>query len=760
MQSSTRETTRLAGLADDVHVYRDEWGIPHVRATSSDDAFFAQGYVHAQDRLFQMDTARRRMEGRWAEWVGPDGVAGDTLARRLGVTQACRRDYDALDEESRQMLVAYTAGVNALLGGLDRLPLEYGLLGVEPEQWEPWHCIAAMRQRGYLMGSVWFKLWRAAALRVIGPDHVSSLRYDDGGTDRLCIPAGADAQRWIATLQDLSPAIDALAALAPADSTGGGSNNWAVAGRRTATGRPMLAGDPHRVFDMPAMYVQTHLACDTFDAIGLTVPGVPAYPHYAHNGAVAWCVTHAFADIHDLYVEQFSTDTSRYRFEDAWLPTRTRCERILVRDSDPVDVDVVETHHGPVIAGDPADGAALTLRSVQFADTDRSFDCLLPMLRAGTCEELFEASRGWGLIDHNVVAADTAGNIAHLVRAIVPKRPRLGGWLPVPGWMGEYDWDGDVPWESMPRTFNPERGYIVTANNRFVADSTDGPYLTTDCHPPYRARRIEERLSALPEATVDDMRDIHGDVQSLCAPVFQQALASTDVHDDASARIRDLIVGWDAQLTSTSVPAAAYTSFRWALTEVLAERSGLTEAAADPLVVEVAPGVDVRNQLWWTLPGLMRNNDSSLLDGWTWGDAIAEALRRTAAVVDDSPWGARHPATMIHPLATMFPAVADRLNPPGAPVGGDNDTVLATGCVSAHGTRAAYGPIARYAIDVGAWDNSSWVVFSGASGEPDDPRYRDQHAAWAAGELVPMRYDWTAIAASSDLLLLQPAGEG
>ena len=182
-------TVHLAGLTDDVEVHRDEWGIPHVRARSAVDAFFAQGYVHAQDRLFQMDTARRKMEGRWAEWVGPAGVPADTLARRLGVTAACRRDLDVANDETQAMLTAYAAGVNARLAGLDRLPMEYGLLGVEPEAWEPWHSIAAMRQRGYLMGSVWFKLWRAAAVRAIGPDQVGLLRYDDGGSDRLVHPA-------------------------------------------------------------------------------------------------------------------------------------------------------------------------------------------------------------------------------------------------------------------------------------------------------------------------------------------------------------------------------------------------------------------------------------------------------------------------------------------------------------------------------------------------------------------------------------------
>lgn len=767
-------TTRLSGPADDIEVHRDEWGVPHVRATTSDDAFFAQGYTHAQDRLFQMDSARRRMEGRWAEWAGPGGVPADTLARRVGAVQACRRDIVSLTDEARRMLASYTAGVNAYLDGPGPLPLEYELLGVEPERWEPWHCLAAMRQRGYLMGSVWFKLWRAAALRAVDdPDVVATLRYDDGGTDRLTIPPGTDAERWLATLADLGPAIDALALLADDDSTVGGSNNWAVAGSRTATGRPLLAGDPHRALEMPSIYAQTHLACDRFDVIGFSIPGVPGFPHFGHNADVAWCVTHAFADIHDLYVERFSDDAARYLFEGRWLPTTRRTERIDVRGGESVDVEVVETHHGPVVAGDPTDGAALTLRSMQFAELDRTFDCLLPMLEAGSCAELFEASRGWGLIDHNVVAADTAGSIAHIVRATVPRRPRLNGWLPVPGWTGEYDWTGMIPWDAMPVTFDPARGYLATANNRLVADSAVGPttpYLQTDCHPPYRARRVEERLAALPSATREDMLSMHGDVVSRTAPVFQKALAGVDVSgvdvsgvdvsgvdvSDAAADLRDLLVGWDAQMTADSPAAAGYTAFRWALTGVLAERSGLQAVADDPLVVAMPGGIDVRNQLWWALPALVRSDDARLLKGWTWSRAVAEALRRAAEVVDGSPWGEVHTAALAHPLAPLHPEAAERLNPAGASLGGDNDTVFANGCSSSTGTRAVYGAVARYVFDVGSWDDSSWIVVSGSSGRPDDPHYADQHALWAACRTVPMRYDWDGIGAASTLHVLAP----
>jgi penicillin amidase len=747
----------IASLGAPASVFRDEWGIPHIRATSARDVFLAQGWTSAADRLWQMDATRRQMLGRWAEWVGPAGVPADRLARRLGVAAASIRDYQALGAEARAMLDAYAEGVNAHLATLTELPVEYGLLGDRPEPWLPWHSIAVMRQRGYLMGSVWFKLWRAAAVGRIGLAEVVKLRYDDSGADRLCVPPGADARRWVADLAELTPALEALSALRGVDATGGGSNNWALAGSRTATGRPMLAGDPHRGFEMPGMYVQTHLACDEFDAIGLTVAGVPAFPHFAHNADVAWCVTHAFVDIHDLYVERFDpADPSRYRFRDEWLPAQSHTEQIEVRGGPSESVEVVTTRHGPVIAGSPAAGAALTLRSTQFASTDHSFDALPRMLRADSVNALFEATRGWGLIDHNLVAGDTAGHIGHLVRALVPRRPALNGWLPVPGWTGEYEWDGMIPFERMPRVEDPERGYLATANNRVVADepgSGSGDYLCTDAHPPYRARRIEELLAPLTAATEADMRAIHSDDLSAPAALFQRRLAGLDLSGPA-AEVRDSIVAWDARLAPDSVAATHYTRLRWALAALVVRRSGLATLAEDELA-QVPPGVSATSQLWWTLPALLRTDDTALLAGWTWEQALAAALAEVAPA-GDQPWAAVHSAALVHPLAGAFPESAAPLSPAGAALGGDNECVWANGARFETGTAAVYGAVARYVYDVGDWNACRWVVLAGASGDPNSPHFLDQHEPWSKCELVPMHYDWAEIAARPAATVLTP----
>ncbi|GAB3304854.1 penicillin acylase family protein [Epidermidibacterium keratini] len=718
-----------------VSIYRDDWSIAHAQAQTVTDAFVAQGYLHAADRMWHMDSARKQMEGRWAEWVGPAGVELDKLNRRVGAAQASRRDYAALGNEARQMCDAYAAGVNAWIAQTER-PLEYQLLETEIEPWEGWHCVAAMRQRGFLIGSLAFKLWRAACVGVLAPEQIAKLRWDDGGTDRLLLPPGTDAQRWIASLAELAPAIDAVREVLPKDATGGGSNNWAVSGTRTASGKPLMAGDPHRLFDMPSMYHQMHLACAEFDVIGLTIPGVPGFPHFAHSANVAWGVTIAFTDQHDVFVERFDAD-GRYLYRDEWYDAERSTEAIVVRGGDDVDVDIVRTRHGAVVAGETTDASALALLSIQFDREDHSVDCLLPMLRAGDVDSFYDSTRGWGIIDHNLVAADTSGNIGHLVRALVPRRPAINGWLPVPGWGGDYDWDGVIAFEDMPRVTNPERGYIATANNR-VTDRipSTGDYFCTDAHPPYRCRRIEELLDPLSEATIADMSAIHRDSFSSAArAVVDRILGVPDLDDT----VRSLLSDWDARLEPDSAAAAAYSQLRWRLARIVTDLSGMS-AAASGEINAVPPGTGPVDKMWFMLPGLLRTDDESFLGGRTWDGVIAEAA---AGVATNKTWSEEHVTLLVHPLAAMFPDAG--LSPAGIGVGGDNETVWANSCAAPVAPRASSGSVARYAFDLADWERSGWVVLSGVSGDPRSEHYRDQHEPWSRCQLVPMPYSWSEI---------------
>jgi len=721
-------------------IWRDAWGIPHIKARTRDQAFAALGFAHARDRLWQMEALLRRGTGRYAEWLGKSAVSADILARQVDTAGASRRDFELVGAETRAMLESYARGVNAFIA-TGRRPIEYKLLGAKPGEWLPWHSIAVMRQIGFLMGSVWWKLWRAAALPIVAVEAAAKLRFEDSGNELLCLPPGLEKGPYRAALEQLAAGAAALLEVAAPDATGGGSNNWALAPERTATGRPLVAGDPHRVLEMPNMYAQLHIACDEFDVIGLTVPGVPGFPHFGHNDKVAWCVTHAFVDIHDLYVERFSPDGNTYLFQGQWQPVRRRREEIVVRGEAPVAVDVAETRHGPLIVGDPAKGWGLALRSMQFSEPDRSFDALLPMMRAGSVESLYEATREWGLIDHNLVAGDIAGKIGYRVRAKVPRRPSSNGWLPVPGWSGEHEWDGIVDWSRMPAAIDPPGGAIVTANNRVAENGED--YLCTDAMPPHRARRVWRRLEALTSPTVEDMAAIHRDIETTPGIELRDRLRGLAATGKAAA-VRDLILGWDGRMAADSLGATAYNATRLALTKLVAVRSGLAAVAQTPYA-RVAPGLIPENQLWWTVLGLLRADDRSLLGGASWDELLVEALIE-AAKSPLSEWGAAHLPRLTHPLSALFPEQSAALDRVSAPVGGDNDTVFATGCSASVGARAVYGSLSRYVFDVGAWENCRWIVFHGVSGEPGDKWHMNQNAAWAAGEMIPMLYDWGNIA--------------
>jgi penicillin amidase len=739
---------KLDGLAGEAKVYRDAFGIPHIRAGSDADAYRALGFVHAQDRLFQMELTRRRALGRAAEWLGGEAAESDILVRRLGMEAACRRDFAALGAEAQAMLASYAGGINGFIASGAPLAIEYVLLEATAEPWEPWHSIAVMRRLGLLMGSVWFKLWRCLALPVVGAGQAMTLRYDDGGRDLLTMPTGATADRWLADLASLAPAVEALLAAMGTDETGGGSNNWAVGPAHSATGRPVLAGDPHRVFEIPNMYAQHHLACDSFDMIGLTVPGVPGFPHFGHNADVAYCVTHAFMDIHDLFLERFDPTGTKALYRDEWEPVSIRRDSLSVRGGEARHFDIVETRHGPVIAGDPRSGAALTLRSVQFAETDLSFDCLPRMARATDVAALFEATRGWGLIDHNLVAGDVAGQIGHLVRARVPLRSRRSGWLAMPGWTGEHEWQGWIAHEDMPCVIDPPSGVIVTANNRVVAD--DYPfYLSTDCHPPYRAEQILRRIAELVPFGPKDAATLHADVFSANALLLRGRLEKMDrPADPKAAALREELIAWDGSMDKASRAAGSYVALRLALTALLGKRSGLADAVSHGWA-GVPPGVSPMQQLWWTLPAKLRQDDAALLDGWNWEQAIDACLVEVSRK-STPEWGEMHRPRFIHPLSAGFPDAARWLDPAALPVGGDTDTVMAIGFACAAGPAGTYGALSRYVFDVGNWDGCEWVVFHGVSGHPGSEHYADQVSPWSNCQMVPMLYDWGRIAAEAE----------
>ena len=774
-------TLRLKGLKDNVQVYRDGLGIPYVRAGNERDAFFAQGFVTAQDRLWHMEYDRLRGSGRWAEAVGDGALEQDKLMRRFRLTASAKADYAAMDPHTRMVFDAYAAGVNAFIlrQAQDErdcpLPAEYAIAGIEPEPWQPWHSLVVYKIRHILMGVFESKVWRARMVRAMGPEKAGKLfpGYEPGHL--LILPPGATAPGPLdAGLQELAEGAAALNCLSEMD---GGSNSWARAGEFTATGRPLVAGDSHRALDTPNAYYQNRISCPEFDVIGLSFPGVPAFPHFGHNPWVCWCVTHTAADYQDLYIEQMRDDERpQYLYKGEWRDAEVYDETVRSNSGREESVRVVVTGHGPIISGGPpcdslsieggGQGEGETMQewtglSLKYTATESASEwpaILWKMLRSRNADELVESQRGWVDPCNNFVFADVDGNYGYFCRGRIPIRSQVNGWLPVPGWTGEHEWQGDIPFEELPKSINPPEGYIATANNRPVGDEYPH-YIAVDFTPEFRVRGVTQGLLSLTNPAASDMAKVHAQRVSQPALAYLSVLPNAEPQDALSAIARERLLAWDGSMDAHRAEPAIYSAMRDALLKELFERnlpSGLADAAWHPADRGLG---SFGNRLKARIVEMLRHDDRSLLaDADTWPAAISHALAQGVAnlrdILGDDPdgwaWNRIHCAVPRHTLSAACPELGGLLDPPAIPHSGDGDTPLQGGYSPATFATVTSLSVARYAYDTANWDNSLWVVPLGSSGHPGSPHYCDQSETWRQVEMVPMRWGWPGIIADSE----------
>lgn len=753
------DTTSVAGINAPVEILRDPEGIPHVRAASERDAFFGQGWVHAQDRLFQMEFDRRRAYGRWSEWVGPTGVDGDALFRRFRIEASVLRDWEEATPDARAMLEAFAAGVNAFIGATKQWGVEFEIVGAEPDPWDPWDSIAVFKVRHLDMGPWKSKLWRAKLLRYLGPERASALTRQPEPHPPLIVPPGGEYRG--ARLDGWKEMERHASAMALVPGTPQGSNNWVLGGSRTASGKPLVAGDPHRSLDVPSVYYQNHIACPEWDAIGFSFPGVPGLPHFGHTARVAWCVTHGMADYQDLYIERFdASDPARYEFLDGWREADVRHERIEVRDGDAVELETVATHHGPVVAGEPRHGHAIACAYSAIAGVNTTFDSFVPMLRATSAAEIDAAMRPWVEPVNNFVFADVDGHIGYRARGQVPMRSMANAWVPVPGWTGQHEWRGMIPFEEMPAMRDPDAGYVATANGP-IAGAGYPHYLGQDYAPSFRTQRVVDRIELLERATVDDMASIHADRQCIPARELVALLDQLRVRSVPGAHrddpqwtaALDRLATWDGTMEKDLVAPAIYAALRERLMrDVMTPLLG--PLAAEAFAPVPGGGVTHMVRIKAQLAEMIRTDNRTLLPpDLEWPLVLARALGGAvadlrAALGDDMDswrWERLHTTRPVHPLVAGFPKMAATLNPPAVAVGGDGETVNASGYVPGAGYAVSLTSVARYAFDLSDWEASGWVVPHGASGHAGHAHWADQMPAWAECRLLPMRYDWTRV---------------
>ena len=746
----------LTGIVNGATVHRDKWGIPHIAADNEADLFFAQGFATAQDRLFQMDYVRLRCLGRSSEHLGERGLTQDRLMRRRALKNVAKRDLEVCSPEAKAMITAYTAGVNAFIESDAPLPAEYKLTGTEPEPWEDWHCILVYKVRNTAEGSFQAKLWLAKLAAEIGPDKTAAISPGSQPGALMTVPPGAEySGPALNAIDELTRVVNATEMLRETD---GGSNGWAISGDRTESGLPLVAGDSHRGLEVPNVYYQVHLKGPDFQALGHSIPGVPMAMHFAHNDHVGWGMTHGGADTQDLFVEQLrrTNDGVEYLFKDEWLKASRSVESISVRDGDSEEVEIVETHHGPIISGSVDSGWGVAISDPGSNDGTRWVDAAYGAMKSRSADDLEKAFDTWTDRVNNYPFADVHGNFGYLFKGRIAIRGSENGWGPVPGWTGEHEWQGYIPNDELPRSKNPNTGWVVTCNQRVVGHDYKH-YLTNLYGTDYRARRIRDRIAELAgtPATVDDMSSIHSDTVSIPAQALTGAIANLEQLDGIYLMAAELLSGWNCDLKEDSSAAAIYAASSRELNKQLAL------AAYGPLAGGVtgdAPDTGAEDQLRRQLkPDFIRRlHDGSLAEapyGFDAESLVESAFRAgvdylAARFGDDTSnwrWGDLHRTGHSHPLAGAFPESAGLLNPPKVEAAGDGDVPWASGSPTSAEFAVKTGPINRYIHDPSNWSNGRWIVPLGSSGHPASPHFSDQQVMWSKVETIPQLWDWDEI---------------
>jgi penicillin amidase len=734
----------LAGLEQPVRILRDARAVPHIYAASLDDLFFAQGYVHAQERLWQMDLLRRQARGRLAEIFGRAALPLDTENRQLGLGSVADRGVENLDPETRAQLDAYARGVNAYIESrsgpllFSGLPIEFVLLRYRPEPWQPGDSLGVALNMYKLLTTSWQReMNRARISERVGPERAADLYVTRSVDDRpIAEPVTGPRRRprervFVALNCRHSWATDDWAPVA-------GSNNWVVAGSRTASGAPMLADDMHLPHTLPSIWFINHLKSPEVDVTGFSLPGLP-WVIVGHNQRIAWGFTNSNADVQDLFVERFDPENpSLYMTPTGWQAVQRRVEHISLRGGGVEDLEVLETRHGPIVHEDGP--AKLALQWIALDSSNLAFS-FLALNQAQNWEEFRQALGRFAGPSQNVVYADADGNIGYHVFGRVPVRRNGHGEVPVPGDTNHYDWVDTIPFDELPHAFNPPAGLLATANNRTVPDNY--PYYFTDqWMSPARIGRIYQLLEEDRRFEPEDFLRIQGDVVSLPDKALAAHLVVAGAtigppHPPERARALAWLAEWDgAMRAELAAPLIATTV-----------RSQLTQALLRPYL-----GDDWRQYSWFNAPVFLENvlaerparwlpegvesYDAFLLAAL---DRALEQLRRETQLPDVSRlrWGEQWRVHFAHPVGDRLPLLRRWFSVGGVAQSGGPHSVKQT--------HRRAGVSQRFVVNFADLDQTLMNITLGESGHVASPHYRDQFEAWLEIRSFPAPFSDAAV---------------
>jgi penicillin amidase len=789
---------QVAGLSTPVEVLRDARGVPHLRASSLQDLFFAQGYVTAQDRLWQMDLSRRLAAAELAEVFGERALRLDLENRTLGFRQVSQRALAELSAEARAPVTAYTNGVNAFIAShRDRLPIEFHLLNYQPRPWTEADSLSVALNMAKTLNTSWgTDLMRERIMAKLGPELSADLfpnhsPLDEPVAELTATPSrmakkashpsangsfrgvpqaredkesrtavsfrarflSSDCGIGMATdFDDLDPTLAVLLSEGGETNPGLGSNNWVVGGAHTQSGKPLLANDPHLDHSVPSVWYMIHLKGPGLNVSGVSLPGLPLVV-IGHNERIAWGMTNTGPDVQDLYVESFdSAAPNKYLHNGAWVEAEVRDEVIKVRRKPDYRLTVKVTRHGPIISRAGDRDLALRWTALEPHALSGLFNSVSKICLAQNWEQFTAALRDYTGPMQNSVFADMDGNIGYYAAAWVPIRKKGTGAVPAPGNTDDYEWTGYIPFQDLPHSYNPASGMIATANGRVVPDGYPH-FITSHWDAPFRTVRIFQLLRAGKALTVDDMLRIQTDILTLedswlAGQLLKAALKAPPQDPDAQYAL-GLLSHWDGEAGMDSAATLVCEVTRRALLE---------------RILKPKLGDDLSGYRWGMstvfLENVLANNwtrwlppsDSTFAETLT--KSLEAGVKRIPSRVgsrshDAWKWGNTILLTFHHPLGQGFPLLGRLLDVGPFPQAGTATTVKAT--------TSRHGPSMRMVVDFSSLDHSVQNITLGESGQVFSPYYKDQLDAWFNGRSFPMSFSDAAVEqATIHKLVLRP----
>lgn len=722
-------------LEQEVVVTRDEFGVPHIDASSDADLYRAQGYVQAQDRLFQMDLSRRQASGRLAEVVGEAAVTNDKFFRAFSLRYAAELSWDGYDAKSKKVLEWFAEGVNAFIEE-GNLSYEFTLLGYEPEQWTPIDSLTIGKYMAYDLGGNWNLL----AFR-----HWAANNLSDAEFKELLVDYPEDARSIIEANRASEVKIADALYLDAMPNEFNGSNNWVVSAEKSATGAPLLADDPHLGLSTPSIWYQMNLQSPEQNVSGVIFAGIPGII-LGHNEHLAWGVTNVNPQVQDLYIEKRNPDNPHeFLFDGDYYKAEVRDEPIKVKDGETIDYEVVMTMHGPVISDVMgSDDLAEEVFAMQWTalEPTRELQAVLGFNKAKTWNEFEVALRDFNAPAQNFVVADKEWTIAYRANGNVPIRKKGNGQFPVPGDSADYGWTGYIPYEELPTVINPESGWIATANNEIVGE--DYPYYLTDYWAqPYRYERIAELLEAKDKLTVQDMQDIQMDTVNLYAeeflPEFIRSLENSNGMESYQNEL-DLLKSWDY---NESITAGAPLIFNEIIEQLVAQ---LFKDKLPEDIYELMPAkYSILDNM---LRAAYEGNEGIWIEKAGGIDtlvfkAFEQSVLKTREQFGDDvskwQWGEYHQLTFNHNIASAHDLIAWYLNPKQVAAGGSRTTVQAAG--NRENGTISHGASWRFVADVNDLSGAYHIVGPGQSGHKKSDWYDNQVQDWADGNYHLTRID-------------------